>query len=128
MKRGTQAQSWWLPACAGLFALAAVLGGSSMAASVLAAILALCTAPIAIASRRRRFITTRETVILVMFGLCNACSVVLRTVTAGHDRSQVWSEAAALLSASMVIAAVALIARTRRGPDFWGLLTDGGIV
>ncbi|MEO7398608.1 MAG: EAL domain-containing protein, partial [Ilumatobacteraceae bacterium] len=36
--------------------------------------------------------------------------------------------ATALVSAAMVIAAVALIARTRRGPDFWGLLADGGIV
>jgi diguanylate cyclase (GGDEF)-like protein len=128
MTAGSQERTWWFPALTGVVALASLLTGSSASVAGAAVAVALGTAPVAFVAHRRRSITTREMVCLTMFGLCNACSAVLRMLTVDHEDAKVWSETTALLSALMIITAVALIARSRRGRDFWGVLADGGIV
>lgn len=128
MERAAHSTTWWIPVFAGLLALAAFASGSSMTLTIIATGVALATGPVAVASWRKQFTTTHGMVFLLLFGLCNASVVVLRSLTANHEHARVWAEAAALLSTLMIIAAVGSIARRRRGREFWGVVADGGIV
>ncbi|MEO6125758.1 MAG: EAL domain-containing protein [Ilumatobacteraceae bacterium] len=119
---------WWFPAATGILALVALVWGSPNGAAGLAAIVAICTGPVAWVAHRRHALNTREMICLVMFGLCNACSAILRAATVGHSSAQMWSELSTLLSGLMILTAVGSVARNRRGRDFWGVLADGGIV
>ena len=128
MKRMSRVSLWWFPTMTGLLALGALASGSVGVISVVSALVAVCTGPIAYVAWKQRSITTREFVCLAMFGLCNACSALLRAVTNGHPDALVWSELSSLLSALMILLAVGLVARNRRAKDFSGVLADGGIV
>jgi len=128
MARTLQSKPWLFPTFIGIVALVCLLVGSHPLLTGVYAAVALGIIPVTIWSWRQKCIDGRTAVALTLLVLTSAVTIALRSAAADHEMSRVWGELLALVAGTMIILGVGAVARNRRGPDFWGVLADGGIV
>ncbi|MCU1368097.1 MAG: hypothetical protein JWN39_3736 [Ilumatobacteraceae bacterium] len=113
---------------AGCIATAGLLADSHLVQSICFAVVALAMIPVALLAHRRNDLPMLHVRGLIGLTLCNALADLMRTATEGHPAAMVWAETIGLMGVLMLITAVSMVARNRRGRDFWAILADGGIV
>jgi diguanylate cyclase (GGDEF)-like protein len=126
--RRLQTKVWWFPTIAACLALVAMLSTSVGLQNSLYVGVALLLVPITIASRRMKLIGTALCAVLSFVAVADATTVMIHATVANTASWRVFVDVLALISAILVAASIAIVARNRRGRDFWGVLADAGIV
>ena len=126
--QGLQTRVWWFPTITACAALVALLSTSAGIQDTLYVVVALQLVPISYVSKRLDLIGNKLFIVLSFVGVADAIAVALRATLADNDAARACVNVLAFVSAALVAASIGLVARNRRGRDFWGVLADAGIV
>ena len=123
-----KAKAWWFPALTAGAALVALFSHSFDLQLVAYAAVAIQIIPIAYTSLGKGYINTTLFRAMAFVGIADAATIFVRAKSGSNTAARIAAEIAMLVCALLVMGAIAIVARNRRGRDFWGVLADAGIV
>lgn len=119
---------WWFPTITACAALVTMLSTSLGIQNTLYVAVAIQLVPISYVSHRLNLIGRSLFLALSFVGTADAASTVLRWTLSNEFAARAVANVLGAVSALLVAAGIAVVARNRRGRDFWGVVADAGIV
>ena len=126
--QGLQTKVWWFPTITACVALVTMLSSSATIQNILYVAVALQIVPLTYVSLRTRLMGPALFAVLSFVGIADATSVILKSTLTSNSFARVLVDVLSFVSALLVAGIIAVVARNRRGRDFWGVLADAGIV